>query len=757
MIEDLEMRDLFRIESEEHLQQLEDGLLRLEKDPDNTAILEELFREAHSLKGSSRMLGQLDIEKVAHRFEDILGRASKGTLPLLPETIDTMYRCLDSIRKLVEEALTGRDSGVVLADVLSSLQQVMDAPPSIGQQEQQQPEALPAVSHEGIPSGASAESPLLQAIPVETSPSATASPGHTGHEPFSIETIRVETRKLDLLMTQAGELTVAKLRIAQRCADMEALLEKWEYMAGLIRSDCANNSEPSAHSREFSKTLEQLKSAVYDDNSRLATVAGEIEAGVQAIRLLPLSTIFNLFNRMVRDLARERSREVQLIIEGGETAADKRILEEMKDPLMHIIRNAIDHGIESPQEREKAGKPKIGTISLRAYQTAGNIVIEVRDDGRGLDSDAILRSARKSRQWREEELAAMLPEQIWPLIFESGLSTTAFVSDVSGRGVGLDVVRSNVERLKGSIAVASTAGGGCSIRINLPITLATVRVLIIVAKGIAYALPVEYVLKSYPLPRSGMFTIEGRAAVLFEEKTVAVARLSDLLRFHRTDFVVQPEDPAINDMQHADDKLPCIIINAGGGRIGLLVDELLDEQEIVLKPQSVLLKHIQGISGATILGNGEVCMVLNPPEIIINLRQQELATTSSATADEEEVKKRILIAEDSLTTRTQMKRILEGGGYEVVTAVDGLEALNLLGSHNFDALVSDISMPNMDGLTLTHKVRQNKKQLELPVILVTMLASDEDKRRGMEAGANAYITKPAFDQKLLLDTLRRLT
>ncbi len=558
-------------------------------------------------------------------------------------------------------------------------------------------------------------------------------------------------------MTQAGELTVAKLRIAQRCADMEALLEKWERMAGLIRSDGVHNSELGSHFREFSKILEQLKSAVYDDNSRLATVAGEIEDGVQAIRLLPLSTIFNLFNRMVRDLARERSREVQLIIEGGETAADKRILEEMKDPLMHIIRNAIDHGIESPQEREKSGKTRVGTISLRAYQTAGMIVIEVRDDGRGLDSGAIIRSARKSRHWREDELAAMPPEQIWSLIFESGLSTTAFVSDVSGRGVGLDVVRSNVERLKGSIEVASTAGEGCCIRINLPITLATVRVLIIVAQGIAYALPVEYVLKSYPLPRNRIFTLEGRTAVLFEEKTVAVARLSDLLRFHRTDFVVQPEDPAISDVQHGNDKLPCIIINAGGGRMGLLVDELLDEQEIVLKPQSALLKHIQGISGATILGNGEVCMVLNPPEIIMNLRQQELATSRSATAKEEEVKKLVLIAEDSLTTRTQMKRILEGGGYEVVTAVDGLEALNLLGSRNFDALVSDISMPNMDGLTLTHKVRQNKKQLELPVILVTMLASEEDKRRGMEAGANAYITKPAFDQKLLLDTLRRLT
>jgi two-component system chemotaxis sensor kinase CheA len=752
MIEDSEMRELFRIESGEHLQRLDEGLLLLEKDPKNRTVLEEVLREAHSLKGAAHMIGLSDIETVSHRFEDILGGPNRNKIVLPPELIDGMYRSLDAIRKLAEEAITGVPSGVIVSDVLSWLQSNAGCGVRNAETEQskiQNQKSKIEDSELRIPNaeGATGNAELKK----DEKQSEIQNP----QSEFRIETIRVDTRKLDVLMTHAGELTVAKLRIARLLTDIEEMIEQWGQLHSGIAGYCLRSSDLKSKVEQFSGFLERLKSSVYDNSSRLEYVAGELEDGVRAIRLLPLSTIFNLFPPMVRNLSRERSREAQLIIEGGETTADKRIIEEMKDPLMHIIRNAVDHGIEPPEERERNGKPRTGTIILRSYQTASNIVIEVKDDGRGLDIEAIRRSARKQKLWREDELDAMSPEQIQSLIFVSGLSTSSFVSDVSGRGVGLDVVRANVEHLKGNVTVDSMPGAGCTIQVKLLTTLATARVLIIMAGGVKYALPVEYVLRSYPVRKSELFTIEGREAIVFEDKALSVERLSDLLHIRRTDFVMK-NGRAEPDVTHrGDEMVPCIIVAVGEEKLGLLIDELLDEQEIVLKPQSVLLKHVRDISGTTILGTGEVCMVLNPHDLIKSVRKQVVQTAEETKAEPTERKKTILMAEDSLTTRTQIKRILEGAGYEVVAAVDGIDAFSKLGTRPFDALVSDILMPNMDGLTLTAKVRQDKKYKELPIILVTSLASEDDRRKGLEAGANAYITKPAFDQEVLIDTLRR--
>jgi two-component system chemotaxis sensor kinase CheA len=759
MIKDSEMRELFRIESGEHLQRLDEGLLRLEKDPKDRTLLEEALREAHSLKGSAQMLGLADIETISHRFEDILTGANKNEIILSPELIDGMYRSLDGIRKLAEEAVTGIPSGVILSDVLSQLQ-----PGGVSHQSPDVPKEPPFLENAGSDLGVTnadsyervEEILISQGGLGDISLQSPSPPAQASNKPFLIETIRVDTRKLDLLMTHAGELTVAKIRISRLLADIDEIIEQWGQLQNGIAGYRSQSSDLKARVEQFSQFLGRLKSSVYEDSSRLEYVAGELEDGVRAIRLLPLSTIFNLFPTMVRNLSRERSRETQLIIEGGETTADKRIIEEMKDPLMHIIRNAVDHGIEPPEERERHGKPRTGTIILKAYQAASNIVIEVKDDGRGLDIESIRRSALKRRLWREGELDAMSPEQIQALIFVSGLSTSSFVSDISGRGVGLDVARTNVEHLKGTVTVESMPGAGCTIRIQLPATLATARALIIMAGGVKYALPVEYVLRSYPVRKKELFTIEGREAILFEDRALSAARLSDLLQIRRTDFVIENErtEP---DVTHGGDKIvPCIIVAVGEEKLGLLVDELLDEQEIVLKPQSTLLKHVRDISGSTILETGEVCMVLNPHDLIKSVCKQVAQTAEETKAEPTERKKTILMAEDSLTTRTQIKRILEGAGYEVVAAVDGIDAFTKLGTRPFDALVSDILMPNMDGLTLTAKVRQDKKYKELPIILVTSLASEDDRRKGVEAGANAYITKPAFDQEVLIDTLRRL-
>ncbi|OGP30118.1 MAG: hypothetical protein A2073_07695 [Deltaproteobacteria bacterium GWC2_42_11] len=690
MIEDKEFRDLFKIESSEHIQKIEDGLLRLEKEPDNQPVLEEVFREAHSLKGAARMLGLADIENISHRIEDIFGAVRKGEISLTPDVAAKIYIALDAVKKLANEAITGAPAGVDAAKI----------------DESQIPKSK-------IEDGS-----------------------------FKIETIRVDTKKLDELMTQVGELNIAKMRIINRPFEIDEIINLWHE---LKRQQLSGKKSMELFER-IGVLLGKLKNDAAEDGSKLEFVSDRLTDEAGAIRLLPLSTIFNLFPRVVRDMAKERSKEVEFIIEGGDVTADKRIIEEMKDPVMHMIRNAIDHGIETPEERQKNGKPRTGAMLLKAYQTTSNIVLEIKDDGRGLDIETIKQTALKKKICSKEGLFAMTPAQIQSLIFISGFSTSSFVTEMSGRGVGLDVVRTNIEKLKGTVQIESTHGKGAVFRVNLPITLATVRVLIAKADKMKYAIPVEHVQTSRFVNQNEIFTIEGKKTVILDKQPVSVARLADLLEIR----------DAQDARQMTHDAFPCIFMSIGNEKLGLLIDELLDEQEIVLKPQSLMLKRVRNVSGAAILGTGEVCMILNPQDLIKSVRKKEKPIIAERPVEEAKRKKMILLAEDSIVTRAQEKRILEGAGYEVVAAVDGMDAWNKLGAQQFDAVVSDILMPTMDGLTLTAKIRQDKRYKEMPVILVTTLASDEDRKKGLEAGANAYIAKPAFDQQALLETLKRL-
>ncbi|MEP0760198.1 hybrid sensor histidine kinase/response regulator [Trichocoleus sp. DQ-A2] len=845
MIEDDELRDLFKIASEEHLQKLDDGLLHLEKYPNDEARLEELLREAHSLKGDARMLGVRDVETLTHQLEHILGGVKRGETQLVSAICDRLYQGLDAIRKLVCEAVTGEPTGIntflVLAHMMGAEfttpanqnnQNYLDQEGVQPEHEEAvQPEHEEAIEQETLSPDITSELPETSAnievlqttflqtpaslTPVEVgvkpapdAPNSKDSPPNFSHngsqhpnsppvalgEPYRIETIRVETRNLDALLTQAGELTVTKIRIAHRLAEIEEIVTLWEESSRLSvqktsalslhkekitgdrqavsftaspqngRRDPISTAPLGGHSysmnggsqplQDFDERLgvliNQLRDAIYEDTARLDTIAGDLEEGIRTLRLLPLSTIFQLFPRMVRDLARQQNKEVNLVIEGGETKADKRILEEMKDPLMHILRNCVDHGIETPAEREAQGKPRTATIQIKSYQTATNIAIAIKDDGQGLDIEKIKQTALKRGLCREEELAAMTPAQIHSLIFAPGFSTRTFVTEVSGRGVGLDVVRTNVERLKGSIEVESTPGKGCTLRLCLGTTLATAPVLIVEVSGKAYALPVEFVQTMRLISQNQIFTIEGRETIVVNGHPVSVARLADLLEFPVASS--NGQRTTSTDLE----QLPCIILKVGDDQLGLFVDGWVDQQDVVLKSQSKLLKRVRNVVGATILGTGEVCMILNPSDLIKSVRKRNPLGKSFAPITEETRKPVILLTEDSIAIRTQEKRILEGAGYEVVTAVDGLDGFNKLKTRSFDAVISDVQMPNLDGLGFAAKIRQNKEYNEIPIILVTSLASDEDKRRGAEAGANAYITKGTFNQEILLETLRRL-
>lgn len=751
MIEDPELRQLFEAESAEHLARLDDGLLRLEKNYSDQALLEEVFREAHSMKGAARMLGLSKIETASHDLESTLNTAYKGESALTPAMIDRLSILLGELRQMVREALTGTPAETQITE--SAIQF--------------QPAAMPDLP-------ANQESPTLlfqesdqnadkhpESLPQSTAPSPPPEGREKGvaNEPFRIETVRVNTRQLDDLLILAGELSVIQGRWQHRLSLMDEILEHWTNLERshkklhflLRKSDLMDKTGEGLrqilHSdseilAQLGNRIKQTHDAFYEDGARLETTSNALEERVHAARLLPLSSMFSLFPRMVRDLAREQEKEVELTIEGGELDVDKHVLEEMKDPLMHLLRNAIDHGIESPVERERQGKPRNGVLRLRATRENNNIFMEVSDDGRGLDISAIRRMALQRGLLDEDALAAMTDAQLHQLIFLPGFSTSTFVTEMSGRGVGLDVVRTNVERLKGDIRMESAPRRGTVMHLRLPLSLSTTRLLLVSVNCCRYGLPIEFVHTSRRIRKEDIFTLEGYPAFEFDGQAVISPRLADLLGL---------------PVENQDGDTVCIVIQMGDERLGLRVDELLDEEEVVTKPLGAPLRRVRNVSSLTMLSSGEVCVVLNPADLLRSARKLVTAPAKLPLAQTTPpVKKCILLAEDSVLVRVMEKRILEDAGYDVVAAVDGVDALNALSSRSFAAVVSDVMMPNMDGLTLTGRIRQDPRYHDLPVVLVTSLASSEDKRRGLEVGANAYIPKPSFDQNILLDTLKRL-
>lgn len=741
-IEDDELRELYKVASADHLEKLQQGLLDLEKQPDNQSILDGLLRETHSLKGDSRMLGVEEAEMLVHQIEEILNEVKKGETVFSGDLCDRLYVGIDAVEKIATEAVTGNPSGVSSFHVLA---QLMGAEEDTG------------IEEDG-------ETKENSSLVVESVSDTKIQPATPSIPTAEIETVRVDFPKLDALMTQAGELLVTKLRLERRNDDVSELIELWETWGRdfalnrqlikeleikLTPEELQNIIKRDRTERQyldrFGSLVTQLKNQVSEDNARLDTVANRLETGIRNLRLLPLSTIFNLFPRMVRDLGRQLEKEVELTIEGGEISVDKRILEEIKAPLNHIIRNAIDHGIETPAERLANRKPQQATLLLRGSQDGNRIIIEIIDDGKGLDIEKIGITALKKEVCTESELLKMTPQQIQSLIFAPGFSTRSEVSEISGRGVGLDVVRENVERLKGTVEVNSTWGIGCQFRLSFSTSLSTTSVLIIEVNENFYAVPINFIDKMILVGTNDIFLLEGNPTILWEEKPLSVAWLKDILKIKNT-----------SDNNVEQSQIPCIIINVGTEKIGIFTDNLLYQQDIILKPQSKLIENIPNISGSTILSSGEVCLVIDPKQIVQQTSNKKISDLSNIVS-KAIAKPHVLLVEDSIPIRTQVRRILISAGYDVTVAVDGLEGFNTLQAEkHFDAVVSDVEMPNLSGLEMTARIRQYSEYDEIPIILVTTLATEADKRRGAEAGANAYLTKGDFDQTLLLNTLRRL-
>ena len=577
------------------------------------------------------------------------------------------------------------------------------------------------------------------------------------------------TNKLDALLTQAGELLVAGLKIDQRLKDLEEVshtIEEWNREWLKVRAEYSHLLQDEGHEemqpllkfldlnqqklKALAARLSELKRSFSRDTLQLSRVTNDLGEGVMKVRMLPVSTLLDTFPRIVRDLSREKGKEIELVIEGADTELDRKVLEELKDPLIHILRNCVDHGIELPEKRVQAGKPRQGIITLKTFQKGNNIVVEVTDDGAGINLERVKQAALKAGLIAPEDVETMSDEEAMRLIFAPGLSTSPIVTDTSGRGVGMDVVRKNVEALHGHVEVSSTSGQGTTLTIVLPLTLATTQELLVQVGDQTYGMPISAVERIQRISPRDISTVAGEEAIVVDDEPVTLVHLSSVL-----------ELPHYDEDGKSERRKPVVILRAGKRRIAFLVDAVVGQQESVIKSLGKQLSRVRNVAGATILGTGQVIMSLNPSDLIKSARLVKGKTVTSAPrtnqAKSKEVQRpTILVVDDSLTTRILEKNILETSGYEVKVATDGLEALSILQSDSCDLVVTDVLMPRMNGFELTAAVRGDPKLKDIPVILVTSLESRVDKERGIEVGADAYIVKSAFDQASLLQTIEQL-
>lgn len=699
----------FKTETRERIQTLSLGLLKLEKSPQDRELLNAMMREAHSIKGGAGMMGYKRIADITHKMEDGLQRSLNNELILTKACFEMLFKCLDALEPLLQDKVTWSDHGIdrdFTEDLCALAEKVFS-----GKFEGEIPK--PAETKAAETPAAASVTPNVEA-PLPPVPEAVAP---------AEDSVRVDLEKLNRLVNLSGELLISKIRL--------------EELSKALR---VKNESQGEAGEVFGATLKDLTLVT----ERIDLLTENMQTEMMKVRMLPVAFLFNTFPRAMRDLAQQKGKEIDLVIEGQETQLDKAILDEMKVPLMHLLRNSVDHGIEAPEERKRQGKSASGRIRLSAAQEGSQVVIAVTDDGRGIDVAKVKEIAVAKGLVSPEHIQSMVDEQVFQLLFTPGFSTSEEVTDVSGRGVGLDVVRDTVIKLKGMVEVTSDPSRGTSFIIRLPLTLAITESLLVVAGSDTYAVPVDSVIETVRIDLGDLKTVETKDVITVRGHILPVVKLHDIFGLPAKGI-------------HEKKFFPVLIVQSVEKRIGILVDELLGRQEIISKSMGDPLKHVKHIAGATILGSGKVVMILDIPSIIHSAEggvvRQAAARPKTAVGKK---KKTILLAEDTLTTAMLEKNILESVGYAVVIARDGKEALEKASQEKFDLVISDVLMPRMDGFELVTRLRREKNYKEVPIIIVTTRESDEDKRKGMEAGANAYLLKSDFTSEGLLETMERL-
>lgn len=776
-----EILEDFLVEAFELIEQIDHDLVELEANPEDLELLNRIFRVAHTVKGSSSFLNFDVLTKLTHHMEDVLNKARHGELKITPDIMDVVLESVDMMKALlrsIRERGNDTDAGVSITDICHRLtainegrdpnadedrqtqpqeetqskpqedsqpepQSAMDQEPEVDvnslseaeveaeierllkvrkaedqarrDKQKQNSEQSAVQTHESTP--APAPTPAAKPAPKKESKESNA-PAHSSASAVE-QTIRVEVKRLDNLMNLIGELVLGKNRLLKIYDDVE---ERYE----------------------GEKFLEELNQVV----SALSLVTTDIQLAVMKTRMLPIAKVFNKFPRMVRDLSRELGKQIDLEISGEETELDKSIVEEIGDPLVHIIRNSCDHGVESPKERLAAGKPEKGIIQLKAYNEGNHIVVEIVDDGKGIDALAVKMKALERGLITEREVDSMSDKEAYSLIFKPGFSMAKQVTNVSGRGVGMDVVKTNIEKLNGIIDIDSEVGKGTIIKLKIPLTLAIIQSLLVGSQEEFYAIPLASVKETVRVPVDNIYTIEGKNVLRLRDEVLSLVRLSDLF--------------GVKQVFESGDQTYVVVINVADSKLGIIVDSLIGQEEIVIKSLGNYLQNIRGIAGGTIRGDGKVTLIVDVGMIMDMAKEIKVDIRASMESNSQMAKKekpsdyKVLIVDDSKMDRTMMQKSLEPIGVTVIEATNGIEALNIIksGEHSLDAMLIDIEMPRMDGYTLAGEIRKYSKYRNLPLIAVTSRTSKSDRLRGVEAGMTEYITKP-YSPEYLENVVRK--
>lgn len=772
-----EILEDFLVEAFELVEQIDHDLVELEASPDDLDLLNRIFRVAHTVKGSSSFLNFDILTKLTHNMEDVLNKARRGELKITPDVMDVVLESVDDMKNLLGSIRdNGNDTaiGLDITDICSRLGAVANGETPAASQNQneapkeevkeeskkeepKQEEAKPEPKEEkdvdvNSLSDAEVEAEIERLLkvrkeedkarraekqkenptPAPTMQPATPKPapkqdakdtkGAVTHPATSTtmeQTIRVEVKRLDSLMSLIGELVLGKNRLIK------------------IHEDVAERYE----GEEFLDELNQVVAS-------LSIVTTDIQLAVMKTRMQPIAKVFSKFPRVVRDLSRDLNKQIDLEISGEDTELDKSIVEVIGDPLMHIIRNSCDHGIELPQDRLAAGKPEKGIIELKAYSEGNNIVVEITDDGKGMDPDVLKAKSIEKGLITEREADAMSEKEAFGLIFKPGFSTATVVTNVSGRGVGMDVVRTNIEKLNGIIDIESQNGKGTVMKLKIPLTLAIIQSLLVGSQEETYAIPLASVIETVRVSFDDIYTIEGKNVLRLRDEVISLIRLSDLFGIKK---VFDPGDQTY-----------VVVIGVVESKIGVIVDNLIGQEEVVIKSLGNYLQNIKGIAGATIRGDGKITLIMDVGTIMEMAKDIRVDIKMDIENSIQENKRdkpsdyNVLIVDDSKMDRNIMKKSLEPIGVSVIEATNGIEALNVMKSSDktIDAVLIDIEMPRMDGYTLAGEIRKYSKYKFLPLIAVTSRTSKTDRLRGVEVGMTEYITKP-YSAEYLENVVRK--
>ncbi len=780
-----EIMEDFLIEAFEMNEQLDQDLVELEHNPEDLDLLNRIFRVAHTIKGSSSFLNLNILTHLTHNMEDVLNRARKGEIKITPDIMDVVLRSIDLMKTLL---VTIRDTGSdtnngkenEIEEAVKQLQAITSqnlegAKETSGTKETPQKENKEEAKEENQENKAkaptaentSSDNPLadepdldytnMSAEEVEaeierllnkrqeadkerraqkkqeakpkqevapktetpkteapkapkTETKAKAKADTEENKALSIgveQTVRVDVRRLDHLMNLIGELVLGKNRLIRIYSDVE---ERYD----------------------GEKFLEELNQVV----SSISAVTTDLQLAVMKTRMQPVGKVFNKFPRMVRDLSRELGKSIELIIEGEETELDKSIVEEIGDPLIHIIRNSCDHGIEPLEERRRLNKPETGKVQLSAYNEGNHIVIKISDDGKGLDPVMLKEKAIEKGVISERDAEGMSDREAFNLIFKPGFSTAKVVSNVSGRGVGMDVVKTNIEKLNGIIEIDSEVGVGTTQKLKIPLTLAIIQALLVGVQEEYYAIPLSSVLETVRISQDEIYTVDGKSVLRLRDEVLSLVRLSDIFK--------------VDAILESNSDVYVVIIGLADQKIGVIVDYLIGQEEVVIKSLGYYLKNTRGIAGATVRGDGKITLIVDVGAMMDMAKSIKVNITTLMNESENTKSKNspsdyiVLAIDDSSTDRAIIRKCLKPLGITILEAANGLEGLEMLknGDKTPDAILVDIEMPKMDGYTFASEVRKYNKFKNLPLIAVTSRVTKTDRMRGVESGMTEYITKP---------------